>query len=70
LWRDDGTDQVIHDLPRCQAREKAGRAPGKDAAKKVPGRKPGLAVDALGPIIAEQVLASRPSSGWWSPAGG
>src|SRR3954465_4432747 len=25
LWRDDGTDQVIHDLLRCQAREKAGR---------------------------------------------
>ncbi|OJF14287.1 transposase [Couchioplanes caeruleus subsp. caeruleus] len=26
LWRDDGTDQIIHDLLRCQAREKAGRA--------------------------------------------
>lgn len=26
LWRDDGTDQVIHDLLRCQVREKAGRA--------------------------------------------
>ncbi len=26
LWRDDGTDQTIHDLLRCQAREKAGRA--------------------------------------------
>ena len=26
LWRDDGTDQAIHDLLRCQAREKAGRA--------------------------------------------
>jgi hypothetical protein len=25
LWRDDGTDQVIHDLLRCQVREKAGR---------------------------------------------
>jgi transposase len=25
LWRDDGTDQAIHDLLRCQAREKAGR---------------------------------------------
>ena len=25
LWRDDGTDQVIHDLLRCQARQKAGR---------------------------------------------
>jgi transposase len=26
LWRDDGTDAAIHDLLRCQAREKAGRA--------------------------------------------
>jgi transposase len=26
LWRDDGTDQAVHDLLRCQAREKAGRA--------------------------------------------
>jgi transposase len=26
LWRDDGTDQAIHNLLRCQAREKAGRA--------------------------------------------
>lgn len=25
LWRDDGTDATIHDLLRCQAREKAGR---------------------------------------------
>ncbi|WP_405113499.1 IS5 family transposase [Micromonospora sp. NBC_01405] len=25
LWRDDGTDQAIHDLLRCQVREKAGR---------------------------------------------
>ncbi len=25
LWRDDGTDQAIHDLLRCQAREQAGR---------------------------------------------
>jgi transposase len=25
LWRDDGIDQAIHDLLRCQAREKAGR---------------------------------------------
>ena len=25
LWRDDGTDQAVHDLLRCQAREKAGR---------------------------------------------
>lgn len=24
-WRDDGTDQAIHDLLRCQARERAGR---------------------------------------------
>jgi transposase len=25
LWRDDGTDQAIHDLLRCRARERAGR---------------------------------------------
>jgi transposase len=24
-WRDDGTDQVIHELLRCQVRERAGR---------------------------------------------
>ncbi len=81
LWRDDGTDQVIHDLLRCQARERAGRredptavaldtqsiraanhvpaaTTGKDAAKKVPGRKRGLAVDALGLIIAVVVTAA------------
>jgi transposase len=81
LWRDDGTDQAIHDLLRCQARERAGRAEdpsavvldtqsiraanhvpaattGKDAGKKVPGRKRGLAVDALGLIIAVVVTAA------------
>jgi transposase len=81
LWRDDGTDQVIHDLLRCQAREAAGRAEdptavaldtqsiraanhvpaattGKDAGKKVSGRKRGLAVDALGLIIAVVVTAA------------
>ena len=81
LWRDDGTDQTIHDLLRCQTREKAGRAEdpsavavdtqsikaanhvpaattGKDAGKKVPGRKRGLAVDALGLIIAVVVTAA------------
>jgi transposase len=81
LWRDDGTDQQIHDLLRCQAREKAGRAEdpsavvldtqsvhaanhvpaattGKDAAKRVPGRKRGLAVDVLGLIIAVVVTAA------------
>ncbi|GAA4610250.1 hypothetical protein BJY16_007750 [Actinoplanes octamycinicus] len=26
LWREDGTEQAIHDLLRGQAREKAGRA--------------------------------------------
>jgi transposase len=25
-WRDDGTDQTIHDLLRCQVRERAGRS--------------------------------------------
>jgi transposase len=81
LWRDDGTDQAIHDLLRCQARERAGRAEdpsavvldtqsiraanhvpaattGKDAGKKVAGRKRGLAVDALGLIIAVVVMAA------------
>ncbi|KUL40000.1 IS5 family transposase [Actinoplanes awajinensis] len=81
LWRDDGTDQVIHDLLRCQVRERAGRAEdpsaivldtqsvraanhvpaattGLDAAKKVPGRKRGLAVDTLGLIIAVVVTAA------------
>jgi transposase len=81
LWRDDGTDQAIHDLLRCQARERAGRAEdptavvldtqsiraanhvpaattGKDAGKRVPGRKRGLAVDALGLIIAVVVMAA------------
>lgn len=81
LWRKDGTDQTIHDLLRCQAREKAGRAEdptavaldtqsihaanhvpaattGKDAGKRVPGRKRGLAVDVLGLIIAVVVTAA------------
>lgn len=81
LWRDDGTDQAVHDLLRCQARQRAGRAEdptaivldtqsiraanhvpaattGKDAGKKVPGRKRGLAVDALGLIIAVVVTAA------------
>ena len=81
LWRDDGTDQAIHDLLRCQAREKAGRAEdptavvldtqsiraanhvpaattGKDAGKRVPGRKRGLAVDVLGLIVAVVVMAA------------
>jgi transposase len=81
LWRDDGTDAAIHDLLRCQTRQKAGRTEdpsavvldtqsiraanhvpaattGKDAGKKVPGRKRGLAVDALGLIIAVVVTAA------------
>lgn len=81
LWRDDGTDAAIHDLLRCQARQRAGRAEdptavildtqsiraanhvpaattGKDAGKRVPGRKRGLAVDALGLIIAVIVTAA------------
>ncbi len=62
-WRDDGTDQAIHDLLRWHAREARGRradpslvvldtqsvhaaasvpagTTGKDAGKKVPGRRP------------------------------
>jgi transposase len=81
-WRDDGTDQVIHELLRCQVREKARRledptlvvldtqsvhvaagvpaaTTGRDPAKKVPGRKRGLAVDVLGLVIAVIVLAAN-----------
>jgi transposase len=80
-WRDDGTDQVVHDLLRWHAREKKGRkadpslvvldtqsvhsaasvpaeTTGRDAGKKVPGRKRGLAVDVLGLVIAVVVLAA------------
>jgi len=80
-WRDDGTDQAIHDLLRWHAREKKGRradpglvvldtqsvhaaAPvpaettGRDAGKKVPGRKRCLAVDVLGLVVAVVVLAA------------
>lgn len=79
-WRDDGTTRTIHDLLRCQVRERAGRSEdptavvldtqsihaanhvpaattGKDASKKTPGRKRGLAVDVLGLIIAVVVTA-------------
>ncbi|MFF5563434.1 IS5 family transposase [Streptomyces sp. NPDC012623] len=80
-WRDDGTDQTIHDLLRRQVREKARRkadpslvvldtqsvhaetgvpaqTTGRDAAKKVPGRKRGPAVDVLGLVIAVVVTAA------------
>jgi transposase len=80
-WRDDGTDQTIHDLLRWHAREKRGRladpslvvldtqsvhaaagvpsdTTGRDAGKKVPGRKRGLAVDVLGLVVAVVVLAA------------
>ncbi|AVV40480.1 IS5/IS1182 family transposase [Streptomyces sp. P3] len=81
-WRDDGTDQVIHELPRCQVRERARRledptlvvldtqsvhvaagvptaTSGHDPAKRVPGRRRGLAVDVLGLVIAVVVLAAN-----------
>lgn len=81
-WRDDGTDQVIHELLRCQVRERARRledpalvvldtqsvhvaagvpadTSGHDPAKRVPGRKRGLAVDVLGLVIAVVVLAAN-----------
>jgi transposase len=81
LWRDDGTTETIHELLRCQVRERKGRSEdpslvvldaqsvhnavnvpasttGKDASKKVPGRKRGLAVDVLGLVIAVVVLAA------------
>ncbi|MEU9858054.1 IS5 family transposase [Streptomyces sp. NPDC047974] len=80
-WWDDGTDQVTHELLRCQVREKARRledptlvlldtqsvhaaagvpssTTGRGAAKRVPGRKRGLAVDVLGLVIAVVVLAA------------
>jgi len=80
-WRDDGTDQIINELLRCQMREAAGRtedpslvvldaqsvhaavnvpaaSTGRDAAKKVPGRKHGIAIDIIGMIIAVVVLAA------------
>ncbi|MFJ6017695.1 IS5 family transposase [Streptomyces sp. NPDC092952] len=81
-WRDDGTDQVIHELLRCQVRERARRledptlvvldtqsvraaasvpaaTTGHDPAKRVQGRKRGLAVDVLGLVIAVVVLAAN-----------
>jgi transposase len=80
-WRNDGTTEAIHELLRCQVRERAGRTEdpslvvldtqslhaaagvpaattGRDAAKKVPGRKRGLAVDILGLVIAVIVTAA------------
>ncbi|MFE9454069.1 IS5 family transposase [Streptomyces sp. NPDC006739] len=80
-WRDDGTDQTLHELLRGSVRERAGRledpslvvldtqsvraavnvlaaTTGRDAAKKVPGRKRGLAVDVLGLVVAVAVFAA------------
>ncbi|WP_200259770.1 IS5 family transposase [Streptomyces sp. HSG2] len=79
LWRDEGTDQDIHDLLRWHLREKRKRladpslvildtqsihaavgvpatTTGKDAAKRVPGRKRCLAVDVLGLVVDCVVL--------------
>ncbi|MFE4875155.1 IS5 family transposase [Streptomyces sp. NPDC056682] len=78
-WRDDGTDQTIHDLLRWQLREKNRRladpslvvmdtqsihaavgvpatTTGKDASKRVPGRKRCLAVDVSGLVVEAVVL--------------
>lgn len=80
-WRDDGTAETIHEILRCQVRERAGRTEdlslvvldsqsvhaavnvpasttGKDAGKRVPGRKKGIAIDVLGLIIAVVVMAA------------
>lgn len=76
-WRDDGTDEVIHDLLRegrgrladpslvvldTQSLHAAAGVPaattGRDASKKVPGRKRGLAVDVLGLVVAGLLLAA------------
>ncbi|MFG2570992.1 IS5 family transposase [Streptomyces sp. NPDC048567] len=79
LWRDEGTDQDVHDLLRWQLRKKRKRladpslvvldtqsihasvgvpatTTGRDAAKRVPGRKRCLAVDVLGLVIDCVVL--------------
>ncbi len=81
LWRDEGLDEKIHEILRCQVREQAGRTEdpsavvldsqsvraavnvpaattGKDAGKKTPGRKRGIAVDVIGLIIAVVVFAA------------
>ncbi|WP_030978354.1 IS5 family transposase [Streptomyces sp. NRRL S-1824] len=78
-WRDDGTDQTVHDLLRWQLRESRKRladpslvvldtqsihaavgvpadTTGKDASKKVPGRKRCLAVDVLGLVVEAVAL--------------
>lgn len=78
-WRDDGTDQTLHDLLRWQLRESRKRladpslvvldtqsihaavgvpadTTGKDASKKVPGRKRCLAVDVLGLVVEAVAL--------------
>ncbi|MCY0924407.1 IS5 family transposase [Streptomyces sp. H27-G5] len=78
-WRDDGTDQTVHDLLRWQPRESRKRladpslvvldtqsihaavgvpadTTGKDASKKVPGRKRCLAVDVLGLVVEAVAL--------------
>lgn len=78
-WRDDGTDQTVHDLLRWQLRESRKRladpslvvldtqsihaavgvpadTTGKDAAKRVPGRKRCLAVDVLGLVVEAVAL--------------
>lgn len=39
LWRDDGTDRTIHDLLRCQARERAGRAEDPERDPRLCGRR-------------------------------
>ncbi|WP_329369773.1 hypothetical protein [Streptomyces sp. NBC_01483] len=53
---DQGLDQTIHGLLHRQARGRAGRSEeaattGRDAAKMVPGRGHGLAVNVMGLVI-------------------
>lgn len=83
VWRDDGTDQTVHDLLRWQLRASCkrladpslvvldtqsihaavgvpARTMGKDASKKVPGRKRCLAVDVLG-LVVEAVVLPAPA---------
>lgn len=81
LWCQDGLDQRIKEILRCQVRKRPRRledpslviidsqsarvaagvpkgTTGLDVNKKTPGRKRGLAVDVLGLIIGEVILAA------------
>ena len=50
-WRDDGTDHAVHDLLRCQTRERAGRTEDPSA----------VVLDTLSIRAANHVPARRPA---------